>query len=86
MASGLICFIGAVWGELHGTAEVGEVGLSEPSPEWQNSLMVTVSRFVVTSVTTTLARLGATSGCQSGSPSFGSLISSGSEAVVRSLT
>lgn len=43
-----------------------------PSAGWQNSLMVTVRRFVVTSVTTTLAqRGGAISGRQSGSPSTG---------------
>lgn len=35
----------------------------------QNSLMVTVSRLVVTSVTTTLAQRTVISGCQSGSPS-----------------
>lgn len=38
-----------------------------------NSLIVTVRRLVVTSVTTTLALLATISGCQSGSPSAGTL-------------
>lgn len=38
-----------------------------------NSFMVTVTRLVVTSVTTTSLQLGAISGCQSGSPSAGTL-------------
>lgn len=38
-----------------------------------NSLMVTVTRLVVTSVTTTSLQLGTISGCQSGSPSVGTL-------------
>lgn len=37
--------------------------------------MVTVTRLVVTSVTTTLAQRGAISGRQSGSPSTGALLS-----------
>lgn len=41
-----------------------------------NSLMVTVTRFVVTSVTTTSLQLGAISGCQSGSPSAGTRLGS----------
>lgn len=43
----------------------------------QNSLMVTVRRLVVTSVTTTSAQHGAISGCQSGSPSRTALGGSG---------
>lgn len=38
-----------------------------------NSLIVTVRRLVVTSVTTTLALLATISGCQSGLPSAGTL-------------
>lgn len=38
-----------------------------------NSFIVTVTRLVVTSVTTTSLQLGAISGCQSGSPSAGTL-------------
>lgn len=38
-----------------------------------NSFMVTVTRLVVTSVTTTSLQLGAICGCQSGSPSAGTL-------------
>lgn len=56
-----------------GGLEDGEAGLELPSEGWQNSLMVTVSRLVVTSVTTTLAQRGAISGRQSGSPSTGTL-------------
>ncbi len=41
-----------------------------------NSFMVTVTRLVVTSVTTTSLQLGAISGCQSGSPSAGTLLGS----------
>ncbi len=92
--SGQIILLETFRGSSQEAAVVGQGGLSawqgeegsEPAPEWQNSLMVTVRRFVVTSVTTTLARLGAISGCQSGSPSFGTLFSSGSGAVVQSLT
>lgn len=75
----------AVVGQGGLSAWQGEEGL-EPAPDWQNSLMVTVRRFVVTSVTTTLVQLGVISGCQSGFPSFGSLVSSGSGVVVQSLT
>lgn len=48
----------------------GEAG---PEAGEGNSLMVTVTRLVVTSVTTTSLQLGAISGCQSGSPSAGTL-------------
>lgn len=41
-----------------------------------NSFMVTVTRLVVTSVTTTSLQLGAISGYQSGSPSAGTLLGS----------
>lgn len=41
-----------------------------------NSFIVTVTRLVVTSVTTTSLQLGAISGCQSGSPSAGTLCGS----------
>lgn len=54
---------------LSGLAE-GEAG---PEAGEGNSLMVTVTRLVVTSVTTTSLQLGAISGCQSGSPSAGTL-------------
>lgn len=82
--SGQVFWLLAFRGDFQEAAVVGVGGLSawqgeegsEPAPEWQNSLMVTVRRFVVTSVTTTLAQLGAISGCQSGSPSFGTLFSS----------
>lgn len=55
----------------------GEGGPEPASAGWQNSLMVTVRRLVVTSVTTTLAQRGAISGRQSGSPSTGALLSPG---------
>lgn len=48
----------------------GEAG---PDAGVGNSLMVTVTRLVVTSVTTTSLQLGAISGCQSVSPSAGTL-------------
>lgn len=51
-------------------ADEGEEG----HEAWEgNSFMVTVTRLVVTSVTTTSLQLGAISGCQSGSPSAGTL-------------
>lgn len=52
---------------LSGLAE-GDAG---PEAGEGNSLMVTVTRLVVTSVTTTSLQLGDISGCQSGSPSAG---------------
>lgn len=55
-----------------GLAE-GEAG---PEAGEGNSFMVTVTRLVVTSVTTTSLQLGAISGCQSGSPSAGTLLGS----------
>lgn len=51
----------------------GEAGQEEGEG---NSFMVTVTRLVVTSVTTTSLQLGAISGCQSGSPSMGTLLGS----------
>lgn len=60
-----------------GGGEEAFLGLAEgeagPEACEGNSFMVTVTRFVVTSVTTTSLQLGANSGCQSGSPSAGTL-------------
>lgn len=57
-------------GEAFSAPAEGEAG---PDAGEGNSFMVTVTRFVVTSVTTTSLQLGAISGCQSGSPSAGTL-------------
>ncbi len=51
-------------------------GLAEGEAGEGNSFMVTVTRLVVTSVTTTSLQPGAISGCQSGSPSAGTLLDS----------
>lgn len=58
-------------GSVSGLLE-GEAGQEEGEG---NSLMVTVTRLVVTSVTTTSLQVGI-SGCQSGSPSAGTLLGS----------
>lgn len=54
----------------------GSSGPAEGEAWDGNSFMVTVTRLVVTSVTTTSLQLGAISGCQSGSPSAGTLLDS----------
>lgn len=63
-----------------GGGEEASSGLAEgeagPEAGEGNSFMVTVTRLVVTSVTTTSLQLGAISGCQSGSPSAGTLLAS----------
>lgn len=63
-----------------GGGEEAFSGLAEGEPGQEagegNSFMVTVTRLVVTSVTTTSLQLGAISGCQSGSPSAGTLLGS----------
>lgn len=51
-------------------------GLAEGEACEGNSFMVTVTRLVVTSVTTTSLQLGAISGCQLGSPSAGTFLGS----------
>lgn len=56
-----------------GGGEEALSGLAEGEAGEGNSFMVTVTRLVVTSVTTTSLQLGAISGCQSGSPSAGTL-------------
>lgn len=79
-ASQLLIFYGL---DVEGSLEEvlrGGGGVSSGLPEGEagegNSLMVTVTRLVVTSVTTTSLQLGAISGCQSGSPSAGTLFGS----------
>lgn len=70
---------GSSEGEL-GAGEEASSGLAEGEAGQEagegNSFMVTVTRLVVTSVTTTSLQLGAISGCQSGSPSAGTLLGS----------
>jgi len=56
-----------------GSSGEGAEGEAGPEAGEGNSLMVTVTRLVVTSVTTTSLQLGAISGCQLGSPSAGAL-------------
>lgn len=60
-------------GEAFSGAEEGEAG---PEAGEGNSFIVTVTRLVVTSVTTTSLQLGPICGCQSGSPSTGTLCGS----------
>lgn len=62
-----------------GSSEEVSSGLVEGEAGDGNSFMVTVTRFVVTSVTTTSLQLGAISGCQSGSPLVGTLLGSAME-------
>lgn len=54
-------------------------GLADGDAGEGNSLMVTVTRLVVTSVTTTSLQPGAISGCQLGSPSAGARFDSAGE-------
>lgn len=62
--------------EVLGGGEEASSELAEGEAGEGNSFMVTVTRLVVTSVTTTSLQLGAISGCQSGSPSAGTLLGS----------
>lgn len=66
-------------GEALEGGEEASSGIADGDAGEGNSFMVTVTRLVVTSVTTTSLQLGAISGCQSGSPSAGTLFNSAGE-------